>query len=67
ICSLSFLGLGAQPPTPEWGTMLFEGRGWLRQAWWATTFPGLAIMVTVLAVNRLGDGIRDAIDPRLKA
>lgn len=67
ICSLSFLGLGAQPPTPEWGTMLFEGRGWLRQAWWATTFPGLAIMVTVLAVNRLGDGIRDAIDPRLQA
>lgn len=66
ICSLSFLGLGAQPPTPEWGTMLFEGRGWLRQAWWATTFPGLAIMVTVLAVNRLGDGIRDAMDPRLK-
>jgi ABC-type dipeptide/oligopeptide/nickel transport system permease subunit len=67
ICSLSFLGLGAQPPTPEWGTMLFEGRGWLRQAWWATTFPGLAIMLTVLAVNQLGDGIRDAIDPRLPA
>jgi ABC-type dipeptide/oligopeptide/nickel transport system permease subunit len=65
ICSLSFLGLGAQPPTPEWGTMLFEGRGWMRQAWWATTFPGLAIMLTVLAVNQLGDGIRDAIDPRL--
>jgi peptide/nickel transport system permease protein len=67
ICSLSFLGLGAQPPTPEWGTMLFESRGWLRQAWWATTFPGLAIMVTVLAVNQFGDGIRDAMDPRLKA
>jgi peptide/nickel transport system permease protein len=67
ICSLSFLGLGAQPPTPEWGAMLYEGRGWLRQAWWATTFPGLAIMLTVLAVNRLGDGIRDSIDPRLAA
>jgi peptide/nickel transport system permease protein len=67
ICSLSFLGLGVQPPTPEWGTMLFEGRGWFRQAWWATTFPGLAIVLTVLAVNRLGDGLRDAIDPRMAA
>ncbi len=66
ICALSFLGLGAQPPTPEWGTMLYEGRGYLREAWWATTFPGLAIMVTVMAVNRLGDGLRDAFDPRLK-
>lgn len=66
ICALSFLGLGSQPPTPEWGTMLFEGRGFLREAWWATTFPGLAIMVTVMAVNRLGDGLRDALDPKLK-
>ena len=66
ICALSFLGLGSQPPTPEWGTMLFESRGFLREAWWATTFPGLAIMVTVMAVNRLGDGLRDALDPRLK-
>lgn len=66
ICALSFLGLGAQPPTPEWGTMLNEGRGWMRQAWWATTFPGLAIMLTVMSVNRLGDGLRDAFDPRLK-
>ncbi len=66
ISALSFLGLGVQPPTPEWGLMLNEGRGHLRQAWWATTFPGLAIMVTVMAVNRLGDGLRDAFDPRLK-
>jgi len=66
ICSLSFLGLGTQPPTPEWGTMLYEGRGYLREAWWVTTFPGLAIMVTVMAVNRFGDGLRDALDPRLK-
>jgi peptide/nickel transport system permease protein len=66
ICALSFLGLGAQPPTPEWGLMLQEGRGFLREAWWVTTFPGLAIMVTVMAVNRLGDGLRDALDPRLK-
>jgi peptide/nickel transport system permease protein len=66
ICALSFLGLGAQAPTPEWGLMLHEGRSYLRQAWWVTTFPGLAIMVTVMAVNRLGDGLRDALDPRLK-
>ena len=46
--------------------MLYEGRGYLRQAWWATTFPGLAIMLTVMSVNRLGDGLRDAFDPRLK-
>jgi peptide/nickel transport system permease protein len=66
ICSLSFLGLGAQPPTPEWGILLFEGRGYLREAWWLTAFPGMAIMITVMAVNRLGDGLRDALDPRLK-
>ncbi len=66
ISALSFLGLGVQPPTPEWGLMLSEGRGYLRQAWWATTFPGLAIMITVMAVNRFGDGLRDAFDPRLK-
>jgi len=66
ISALSFLGLGSQPPTPEWGTMLYEGRVYLREAWWITTFPGLAIMVTVMAVNRLGDGLRDALDPRLK-
>jgi peptide/nickel transport system permease protein len=64
--ALSFLGLGVQPPTPEWGTMLSDGRNYLRKAWWITTFPGLAIMMTVLAINMLGDGLRDALDPRLK-
>lgn len=64
--SLSFLGLGSQPPEPEWGRMLSEGRGYLRDHWWISTFPGLAIMVTVLGVNMLGDGLRDALDPRLK-
>lgn len=64
--ALSFLGLGSQPPTPEWGRMLSEGRQYLRDQWWIATFPGLAIMVTVLAMNMLGDGLRDALDPRLK-
>ena len=63
--SLSFLGLGSQPPSPEWGRMLSEGRGYLRDQWWISTFPGLAIMLTVLAMNLLGDGLRDALDPRL--
>jgi peptide/nickel transport system permease protein len=63
--ALSFLGLGAQPPSPEWGAMLSEGRGYLRQAPWITAAPGLAIMITVLAVNLVGDGLRDALDPRL--
>jgi peptide/nickel transport system permease protein len=64
--ALSFLGLGAQPPTPEWGIMLSEGRVYLRTAWWVTTFPGLAIMITVMSINLLGDGLRDVLDPRLK-
>lgn len=64
--SLGFLGLGVPPPTPEWGMMCNDGRGYLRQAWWLTTFPGLAIMITVLAINLFGDGLRDALDPRLK-
>jgi peptide/nickel transport system permease protein len=64
--TLSFLGLGAQPPTPEWGTMLSEGREYMRQAPWVTTFPGLAILVTVVGWNLLGDGLRDALDPRQK-
>ncbi len=64
--SLSFLGLGSQPPSPEWGRMLSEGRGYLRDQWWISTGPGLAIMLTVLAMNLLGDGLRDALDPRLK-
>ena len=64
--ALSFLGLGSQPPTPEWGRMLAEGRDYLREAWWISTFPGLGIMLTVLAMNLLGDGLRDLLDPRLK-
>jgi peptide/nickel transport system permease protein len=64
--SLSFLGLGAQPPSAEWGAMLSDGRNFLRQAWWITTFPGLTIMITVLSINMVGDGLRDALDPRLK-
>jgi len=62
----STLGLGSPPPTPEWGRMLSEGRDYLREAWWISTFPGLAIMLTVLAMNLLGDGLRDVLDPRLK-
>jgi peptide/nickel transport system permease protein len=64
--SLSFLGLGAQPPTPEWGAMLNDGRGFIRTAWWLTVFPGLAIMVTVLSINLIGDGLRDVLDPRMR-
>jgi len=63
---LSYLGLGAQPPTPEWGAMLSEARAYLRAAWWMATFPGVAIMVVVLAFNLLGDGLRDLLDPRLR-
>lgn len=66
IAALSFLGLGAQPPTPEWGIMLSEGRVYLRNAWWVTTFPGLTIMITVMAINLMGDGLRDILDPRLR-
>ena len=63
---LSFLGLGAQPPSPEWGAMVSDGRQYLRVAWWLTTCPGIAIMLTVLAINQFGDGLRDALDPRLR-
>jgi len=63
---LSFLGLGAQPPTPDWGGMLASGREFMLQAWWIATFPGLAIMVTVLGFNLIGDALRDALDPRLR-
>ena len=63
--ALSFLGLGIKPPTPEWGNMLAEGREFLQRAWWVAFFPGLAIMVTVLSINLLGDGLRDALDPRM--
>ena len=62
--SLGFIGLGTQPPTPDWGQMVSEGRKYLRDAWWYSTFPGMAILLTVLATNLLGDGIRDVLDPR---
>ena len=64
--ALGFLGMGAQPPTPEWGTMLAESREFILSAWWVVTFPGLCILVTVLAINLMGDGLRDALDPKLK-
>ena len=64
--ALGFLGLGAQPPAAEWGTMLADAREFVLRAWWVVTFPGLAILITVLAFNLLGDGLRDALDPKLK-
>jgi peptide/nickel transport system permease protein len=64
---LSYVGLGAQPPSPEWGAMLSGARQYLRDAWWTAVFPGLAITVVILGVNLLGDGLRDALDPRLRA
>ena len=64
--ALGFLGMGAQPPTPEWGTMLAEAREFILRAWWVVTFPGLAILITVLSINLMGDGLRDALDPKLK-
>jgi peptide/nickel transport system permease protein len=64
--ALSFLGLGATPPTPEWGAMLSEGRSYLRSAPWVTFFPGMAIFLIVVSFNLLGDGLRDALDPRLR-
>lgn len=66
IAGLSFIGLGIQPPAPEWGSMLSGGRQYLRYAWWVTTFPGIAIVITILSLNLLGDGLRDALDPKLK-
>jgi peptide/nickel transport system permease protein len=62
--SLSFIGLGAQPPSPEWGTMMSTARNYFRDAWWYMAFPGLALTLTVLAFNLLGDGLQDALDPR---
>ena len=64
--ALGFLGLGAQPPASEWGTMLADAREFVLRAWWVVTFPGIAILVTVLAFNLFGDGLRDALDPKLK-
>jgi peptide/nickel transport system permease protein len=67
VAGLSFLGLGAQPPTPEWGVIISDGRDKLRTAWWISTFAGGAIMISVLAINLVGDALRDALDPRLRA
>jgi len=64
--ALGFLGQGAQPPTPEWGAMLADAREFITRAWWVVTFPGLAILITVLAINLFGDGLRDALDPKMK-
>ncbi|MFZ1483004.1 MAG: ABC transporter permease subunit [Paracoccaceae bacterium] len=64
--ALGFLGMGAQPPSPEWGTMLAEAREFILRAWWVVTFPGLTILISVLAINLMGDGLRDALDPKLK-
>lgn len=63
---LSFLGLGAQPPTPEWGAMIMSARQYMRESWWYTTFPGLALVTTVIGFNLLGDGLRDYLDPKMK-
>ena len=66
LAALGFLGMGAQPPTPEWGTMLANALQFIQRAWWVVSFPGLAILITVLAFNLMGDGLRDALDPKLK-
>lgn len=66
MAALGFLGLGAQPPLPEWGSMLATAREFIQSAWWVVTFPGLIILMTVLAFNLMGDGLRDALDPKLK-
>jgi peptide/nickel transport system permease protein len=63
---LSFLGFGEQPPSPEWGRLITEGRIYIFQAWWITAFPGLAILLVVLGFNLLGDGLRDILDPKLR-
>ena len=66
ISTLSFLGLGVQPPDPEWGGMLAGGRQWIRYAWHITTFPGIALVITLMSLTLVGDGVRDALDPRMK-
>jgi peptide/nickel transport system permease protein len=63
---LGYIGVGVQPPTPEWGVMISEGRGLMRQAWWISTFPGLAMFITVMGFNLLGDGLRDVFDPKMR-
>ena len=65
--SLSFIGLGAQPPTPEWGRLITDGRNFFRDAWWYISFPGIALSITVLGFNLIGDGLRDYLDPRTKS
>jgi peptide/nickel transport system permease protein len=65
--SINFIGLGVQPPTPEWGADLGNARGYLKVGWWVGTFPGLAIMVTILSINLIGDGLQNALDPRLRS
>src|SRR5690606_34512903 len=65
--ALSFVGQGAQPPQPAWGQMLQEAQGFMSRAWWMSVFPGLAIFVTVMAFNLVGDGLRDALDPRQRS
>lgn len=67
VAGLGFLGLGAQPPTPEWGVMLSDARAYMESAWWLVTLPGLCILIVVLCFNLLGDGLRDALDPKLKS
>jgi peptide/nickel transport system permease protein len=64
--SLSFLGLGIQPPTPSWGGMVADGRGFILDAWWVSTFPGVAILLLVLSINLASRGLRDALDPKLR-
>lgn len=66
VAGLGFIGFGAQPPTPEWGVMVSDGRNYLPTAWWPCVFPGVAIMFTVLGFNLLGDGVRDVLDPRMR-
>jgi peptide/nickel transport system permease protein len=64
--SLSYLGLGVQPPTPSWGNIVADGREYLRAAWWVSLFPGAFVFLSVMALNLVGDGLRDAFDPRMK-
>jgi peptide/nickel transport system permease protein len=64
--SLSFLGLGVQPPTPTWGAILSDGKNYLERAWWLSLYPGLAILITVLSYNLLGEGLREALSPHAK-
>ncbi|MDR0490049.1 MAG: ABC transporter permease, partial [Oscillospiraceae bacterium] len=66
ICTLSFLGLGVQAPNPEWGAMLAGGRVVIRYAWHIATFPGIALVITLMSLTLVGDGVRDALDPRMK-